>query len=87
MGLTQREIAHKIGKGETYISRIEHGRGSFSTKSVGQLARALGYRIELKLVPVKCDLCPTVKEPFIDGDSGFLCSVCFSKHNKKARKK
>jgi transcriptional regulator with XRE-family HTH domain len=51
-GITQAEVAERIGTTQSAIARLESGKGKH-TPSLGTLrkyARALGYRIELRLV-------------------------------------
>ena len=51
-GMTQAEIAEKMGTTQSAIARLESGKGphSPSLSTLRKYARALGYRIELKLV-------------------------------------
>lgn len=51
-GITQAEVAERSGTTQSAIARLESGKGKH-TPSLGTLrkyARALGYRIELRLV-------------------------------------
>ena len=54
-GLTQAELAERIGTTQSAIARLESGRGSNSPslKTLQKYARALGCRIELKLINTK----------------------------------
>lgn len=50
-GLTQEELAKKIGTGQAAISRIENGIGNASIRLIQRLADALGLKVELKFTP------------------------------------
>ena len=54
-GLTQAELAERIGTTQSAIARLESGRGSHSPSlaTLQKYARALGCRIELKLIQAK----------------------------------
>jgi transcriptional regulator with XRE-family HTH domain len=51
-GLTQGELAERMGTTQSVIARLESGRGkrSPSLTSLRKYARALGYRLEFRLV-------------------------------------
>jgi transcriptional regulator with XRE-family HTH domain len=51
-GLTQSEVAARVGTTQSAIARLESGarRHSPSIATLQRYARALGYRVELKLV-------------------------------------
>lgn len=49
-GLSQRELAERIGVTKTIVSRLESGDYSPRLETVYDLARALGYRLDVKLV-------------------------------------
>ena len=51
-GLTQREVAEKIGTTQSAIARMESGFGGHSPSlaTLSRYAQALGYKIQLKLV-------------------------------------
>jgi len=53
VGLTQAEMAQRIGTTQSAIARLESGRGkpSPSLVTLQKYANALGYHVELKLVP------------------------------------
>lgn len=47
-GLTQEELAHRVGLHRTYVSSLEHGERNVSIDNIERLARALGVEeIEL----------------------------------------
>ena len=48
--LSQRELAERIGVAKTVISRLESGEHSPRLETVYDIARALGYRLDVKLV-------------------------------------
>jgi len=41
-GLSQEELAHRVGVHPTYLGGIERGERNPALKNIGQLARALG---------------------------------------------
>jgi len=47
-GLTQEQLAKKVGTKQPAISRLENNSDSVTLKFVGKVAYALGYRAELK---------------------------------------
>lgn len=51
-GLTQAEIARRIGTTQSAIARLESGRGKHtpSLATLRKYARAVGYRLEVRLV-------------------------------------
>ena len=51
-GLTQAEVAARVGTTQSAIARLESGAGrhSPSISTLQRYARALGYRLEIKLV-------------------------------------
>lgn len=49
-GLTHRQIAHRLGKYDTYVSQITSRATTPNGDDLAALARACGYRLEL--VPI-----------------------------------
>jgi transcriptional regulator with XRE-family HTH domain len=51
-GLSQAEVAEKMGTTQSAVARLESGRGkhSPSLSTLQKYAHALGYRIDLKLI-------------------------------------
>jgi len=49
-GVSQGELAEKVGTKQTAISRLESGRSNPSIKFLKKLAEALGMRLEIKFV-------------------------------------
>lgn len=51
-GITQAEVAHRIGTTQSAVARMESGSGKHSPSlaTLRKYARALGCRLELKLV-------------------------------------
>ena len=65
-GVTQAEVAERIGTTQSAIARMESGRGKHSPSlaTLQKYAHALGYRLELKLIndtrmPEGRTTCPT----------------------------
>lgn len=54
-GMTQAEIADRMGTTQSAVARLESGRGKHSPSlaTLRKYARALGYRIDLRLVKEK----------------------------------
>lgn len=54
-GLSQAEIADRMGTTQSAVARLESGRGKHSPSlaTLRKYARALGYRVDLKLVKEK----------------------------------
>ncbi len=49
LGVTQREIADKIGTKDTYISRVENGKSDIQLSSFLRILDACGLKINLKV--------------------------------------
>jgi DNA-binding XRE family transcriptional regulator len=52
-GLTQQELAARIGLSRTYINQIEHGQRNVSIRAVLHIAAALETPISLLLKPLE----------------------------------
>ncbi|MGE5839816.1 MAG: helix-turn-helix domain-containing protein [Deltaproteobacteria bacterium] len=54
-GMSQAEIAERMGTTQSAIARLESGRGKHSPSlaTLRRYARALGYRVDLRLVKEK----------------------------------
>jgi transcriptional regulator with XRE-family HTH domain len=54
-GLTQAEVAKRVGTTQSAIARLESGAGkhSPSVATLQRYARALGFRLEIRLVRVR----------------------------------
>lgn len=50
-GLTQRELAQRVGTWQPSIARIESGKTEPRLAFLRRIAKALGARVELQLVP------------------------------------
>jgi transcriptional regulator with XRE-family HTH domain len=55
VGMSQAEVAEKMGTTQSAVARLESGRGKHSPSltTLRKYARAIGYRIDLKLVKEK----------------------------------
>ncbi len=53
--LSQRELAEQLGVSRNVITRLETGEHSPRLETVYDIAKALGYRLELKLVKERKD--------------------------------
>lgn len=49
-GLTQEEVANKLGTNKSNISRLEHGKGNPSWSTLNRYAAACGFRVKLEAV-------------------------------------
>ena len=47
LGMTQNELAEKVGRERTYINRIEHGETDLQLSSFIRIANALGIVLSL----------------------------------------
>jgi DNA-binding XRE family transcriptional regulator len=50
-GLTQAQLAERIGTHQPSIARLENGTSTPSLSFLAKIAEALGARIELRLIP------------------------------------
>ena len=50
LGITQQELASRIGTRQSNISRLEFGNYNFTVEMLGKIARALNLELEVKLV-------------------------------------
>lgn len=55
-GLTQEELAERTGLKQPNIARMETGRATPTLDTLRRVAEALGYRVEVRFVPVEEDL-------------------------------
>ena len=46
-GLTHRQIAHRLGKYDTYVSQVLNRGKTLKTDTLLDIARACGYRLDL----------------------------------------
>ena len=51
-GVTQKELARKIGTKQSAIARLESGRANPSVAFLKKLAQALNSHLEIKFIPV-----------------------------------
>lgn len=49
-GLTQKELAERIGTKQTYIAQLERGRRNITLATIEKYARACGKRIAITLI-------------------------------------
>lgn len=49
-GLTQAQLAERVGTTQSAIARLESGAGKPSVATLQRYAAALGYRVEIRLV-------------------------------------
>lgn len=49
-GLTEKELAVRIGESEAFVYRCLRGRENISLRTVNELARAMGLRMEVRFV-------------------------------------
>jgi transcriptional regulator with XRE-family HTH domain len=49
-GLTQSQVAERVGTTQSAIARLESGSGKPSVGTLQRYANALGYRVEIKFV-------------------------------------
>jgi transcriptional regulator with XRE-family HTH domain len=63
--ITQRELAHRLGTDEGYISRVLNGgRPNLTLKTIADVGWALGYRFELAAIPLADrDATPAAADP------------------------
>lgn len=52
-GLTQKEIAEKIGTKQSVVSRLERGRANPTVSFLKKLASALQTSLEIRFIPTK----------------------------------
>lgn len=51
-GLTQEELAQRLGTNKSNVSRMERGRANPSWKLISRYAEACGYHIKLDLIKI-----------------------------------
>lgn len=49
-GLTQAEVAQRMGTTQSTVARLEGGKGTPSLRSIQRYAKAIGYRAVVRLV-------------------------------------
>ena len=50
LGMTQADLAHKIGTRQSNISRLEFGNYNFTVEMLSKIARALGAELKIELL-------------------------------------
>lgn len=50
-GLTQEELARRMGTTQSVVARLESGKGRPSTRTLDRYARATGSRVRITLEP------------------------------------
>ena len=58
-GLTQKELAARMGTTLQVISRLENGNCSYTLKALEKIAEAVGARLEIDFVPLMADILQT----------------------------
>lgn len=51
-GITQKELANKVGTKQSVISRLESGRANPTVSFLKKLAQALNFHLEIKFVSI-----------------------------------
>jgi len=54
-GLTQRELAEKMGTSQAYIARLEGGKEKPSTRTLNRIAKATGHRVVINFEPLEAN--------------------------------
>jgi transcriptional regulator with XRE-family HTH domain len=62
-GVSQRELARRLGRSEPWISRVLNERENTTLKTVADLGWALGLRFALAPQPLKRDETPAGGDP------------------------
>jgi transcriptional regulator with XRE-family HTH domain len=52
-GLSQAELANRMGTTQSTIARLEGGRGLPSTRTLGRFAKATGHRLKISFEPLR----------------------------------
>lgn len=65
-GLTHRQIAHRLGKYDTYVSQVLSRGKTPQTDTLTDIARACGYRLDL--VPLDGGAAITIGDDAVDWD-------------------
>ncbi len=52
-GLTQQELAEKMGTSQAYIARVEGGKERPSTRTLNRIAKATGHRVVINFEPLE----------------------------------
>lgn len=51
LDMTQQQVAERMGTTQSVVARMENGRHLPSLRSIERYAKALGLKLEIKLVP------------------------------------
>ncbi|WP_043347595.1 helix-turn-helix domain-containing protein [Beutenbergia cavernae] len=54
--VSQRDLAHRLGVGESRVSQILNGDGNVRMATLARVLRALGYGVQLQVAPISDDL-------------------------------
>lgn len=61
-GLSQREVATRLGKDPAFVSRCFAGRQNLELRTASDLARAMGFRVDVRFVAL-ASLPPANRRP------------------------
>ncbi len=51
-GLSQADVARRMGTSQPAVARLESGKHRPTTRSIAAFAKATGHRVEIRLVPI-----------------------------------
>jgi transcriptional regulator with XRE-family HTH domain len=51
--ISQKDLADRLGVGESRVSQILSGNGNIQVSTFGKVLRAIGYKVELNVVPAE----------------------------------
>jgi len=51
-GLSQADVARRMGTSQPAVARLESGKHRPTTRSIAEFAKATGHRVEIRLVPI-----------------------------------
>ncbi|MBM3586175.1 MAG: helix-turn-helix transcriptional regulator [Alphaproteobacteria bacterium] len=62
-GLSQGDVARRMGTSQPAVARLESGRHRPTTRSIEAYAKATGHRVEIRLVPIVSKKAATKRRP------------------------
>src|SRR3972149_10957184 len=54
-GLSQAELAHRLGTSQAYVAKLESGEGHPAIRRVGAILAAIWARLEMRAIPLSPD--------------------------------
>ncbi len=71
-GLTQAEVAHRVGISQKFVGLFERGERNLSFKTLNKIAAVLGFSVKEIVQGMKNVTAPKEKDSYVERISGYL---------------